>query len=83
MRDWWSEGSALSFSRGDRGFVAVNNGDAELSRTFQTSLPAGTYCDVASAQGGCGRKAQVSDNGTAQLTLPARSAVALYVEATG
>ncbi|WP_326686018.1 MULTISPECIES: alpha-amylase family protein [unclassified Streptomyces] len=83
LKDWWSEGAALSFSRDDRGFVAVNNGDGELSRTFQTSLPAGSYCNVASAQGGCDQKVEVTDGGTVQLTLPARSAVALYVDATG
>ncbi len=83
LTDWWSEGQALAFGRGDRGFVALNNGDAELSRTFRTSLPAGTYCDVAAAQGGCAQKVTVAADGSARLTVPARQAVAFHVEAAG
>ncbi|NSC25160.1 glycosidase [Streptomyces albus subsp. chlorinus] len=83
LTHWWSEGPALAFGRGDKGFVALNNGDRELNRTFRTSLPEGTYCNVASAQGGCGQKVTVAADGTAQLTVPARSAVALHVNATG
>ncbi|WP_369200441.1 alpha-amylase family protein [Streptomyces sp. PU-14G] len=82
LTDWWSEGQALAFSRGDKGFVALNNSDSEVSRAFTTSLPAGTYCNVASAQSGCEQKVRVGSDGTAQVTLPARSAVALHVDAT-
>ncbi|MFG7940534.1 alpha-amylase [Streptomyces cacaoi] len=81
--DWWSEGQALAFSRGERGFVALNNGDAPLSRTFDTSLPQGSYCNVASEQGGCDEKVEVAADGTAQATVPAHAALALHVDATG
>lgn len=45
--NWWSNGdNQVAFSRGDKGFLALNREGGALSRTFQTGLPAGTYCDV-------------------------------------
>ncbi|MGP3987094.1 alpha-amylase [Streptomyces sp. 3N207] len=82
LTDWWSEGQALAFGRGNKGFLALNNGDGELSRTFQTSLPAGTYCNAAAAQGGCAQKFTVAADGSTQVTVPAHGAVALHVNAT-
>ncbi len=46
---WWEDpsGNAVAFARGDRGYVVVNNATAPITgRSFQTSMPAGTYCDV-------------------------------------
>ncbi|MFE1824860.1 alpha amylase C-terminal domain-containing protein [Streptomyces anulatus] len=53
---------------------------AELNRTFTTTLPAGTYCNVvAAAPGSCdGNGTTVADDGTATITVPARGAVALH-----
>ncbi|WP_019544514.1 alpha-amylase [Streptomyces sulphureus] len=82
LGDWWSEGSALAFSRGDAGFVALNNGDGTLDRSFSSSLPAGTYCNVASTEGGCSDTVDVSEDGTVQTTVPAHGAVALHTGAT-
>jgi alpha-amylase len=49
LTDWWENGSdQIAFGRGSAGFVVFNRNPAELTRTFQTSLAAGTYCDVAS-----------------------------------
>ncbi|GAB7029718.1 alpha-amylase family protein [Streptomyces sp. NPDC021749] len=82
LTNWWDNGaSALAFARNGKGFVALNNGDAALTRTFATSLPAGTYCDVVhAAPSSChGHTVTVGDDGTAQVTVPARSAVALHV----
>ncbi len=43
--------------RGSKAFVAINHEGRALTQTFQTSLPAGTYCDVQhgdpTASGGC------------------------------
>jgi Alpha amylase, C-terminal all-beta domain len=36
----------LDYYSGSMGFVAINNEDSPWTATFQTSLPAGTYCDV-------------------------------------
>ena len=46
--DVWSEGDAVAFGRGERGFVVVNAGDEELRTELTTSLPDGDYCDVLS-----------------------------------
>ncbi|MFD9812261.1 alpha-amylase family protein [Streptomyces sp. NPDC059080] len=84
LANWWDNGGdAISFSRGDSGFVALNDGDGDVSRTFTTALPAGTYCNVVkAAPGDCaGNTVTVGDDGTAQLTVPARSAVALHIGA--
>ncbi|MFF4285761.1 alpha-amylase family protein [Streptomyces sp. NPDC001633] len=82
LTNWWDNGgSALAFARSGKGFVALNNGDAALTQTFATSLPAGTYCDVVhAAPSSCdGHTVTVGDDGKAQVTVPARSAVALHV----
>ncbi|MFI9045442.1 alpha-amylase family protein [Streptomyces sp. NPDC053427] len=84
LTDWWDNGgSAIAFGRAGKGFVALNNGDGELRQTFATSLPAGTYCNVAkAAPDSCdGNTVSVGDDGKAQLTVPARSAVALHIGA--
>ena len=36
----------IAFGRGQKGFVVINNGLTSASRTYQTSLPAGRYCDI-------------------------------------
>ncbi|MER7395208.1 alpha-amylase family protein [Streptomyces sp. NPDC000151] len=84
LTDWWDNGSsAIAFGRGDKGFVALNAGDGELSETFATSLPTGTYCNVAkAAPDSCdGNTVTVGDDGKAKLTVPAKGAVALHVGA--
>ncbi|WP_406481900.1 alpha-amylase family protein [Streptomyces platensis] len=82
LTDWWDNGgSAIAFGRGGKGFVALNNGDGELKQAFATSLPAGTYCNVvAAAPSACdGHAVTVGDDGKAQLTVPAKGAVALHI----
>ncbi|WP_456284772.1 alpha-amylase family glycosyl hydrolase [Microbacterium sp. JZ70] len=49
ITDKWTNGSsAIAFGRGDAGFVAINRG-GDLTRTFTTSLPDGTYYNVIDA----------------------------------
>ncbi|MGD3109086.1 alpha-amylase [Streptomyces sp. YGL11-2] len=82
LTDWWDNGgSAIAFGRGKAGFVVVNNGDGELHQTFATPLPGGTYCNVvAAAPASCdGHTVTVGADGKAQITVPARSAVALHI----
>ncbi|CAE7229032.1 unnamed protein product [Rhizoctonia solani] len=82
----WEQGSnqQIAFGRGNAGFVGINNEDWEWTRTFQTSLPSGTYCDVASGKkegNSCtGGKTTVS-NGSLTITIPGRSAVAYHIGA--
>ena len=44
---WWDNGAnAIAFSRGDKGFVAINRESTAVAATITTGLAAGTYCDV-------------------------------------
>ena len=55
VTNWWSNGSnAIAFGRGDKGFVAINHESGPVTQTFQTSLPAGNYCDVQHGDPGAG-----------------------------
>jgi alpha-amylase len=81
---WWDDGNhAIAFSRGDKGFVAINNGTTALATSVTTSLAEGLYCDRLTggvAGGGCaGTTIVVSTGGQVQLTLPPRSAIAIDI----
>jgi alpha-amylase len=77
VTDWWDNGGdQIAFGRGAKAYVAINHESSALTRTFQTSLPAGDYCDVQSGKG-------VTVNGSGQFTatLGANTAVALHTGA--
>ncbi|MET9318602.1 carbohydrate-binding module family 20 domain-containing protein [Streptomyces sp. NPDC003038] len=77
VTDWWDNGAdQIAFGRGAKAYVAINHEGSSLSRTFQTSLPAGDYCDVQS-----GRTVNVNSSGQFTATLGAGTAVALHVNA--
>lgn len=48
VTNWWDNGNdAIAFGRGDKGYLILNDESSALTgRSFQTSLPAGVYCDV-------------------------------------
>jgi len=86
VANWFDNGAnAIAFSRGAKGFVAINRESGPLAATLQTGLPAGTYCDVLT--GGrdgaacAGDTIVVGPGGSAVLNLAAMSAVAIHVEA--
>lgn len=84
--NWWSDGTnAIAFGRGARGFTVINKEGGTLSRTFQTGLPAGTYCDVIHgdyAGGSCsGPTVTVASGGTATISAGPMDAVAIHVNA--
>lgn len=86
LTNWWSNGSnQIAFGRGSNAYVAFNRGGSALTRTFQTSLPAGTYCDVMSgdATGSTctGTTYQVNAAGQVTATVPANGVLALHVNA--
>jgi alpha-amylase len=86
VTNWWSNGSSqIAFGRGSAAYVAFNRSGTALSRTFQTSLPAGTYCDVMNgdpAGGSCtGPAYQVNASGQVTATVPAGGALALHTGA--
>ncbi|HYJ80396.1 MAG TPA: alpha amylase C-terminal domain-containing protein, partial [Longimicrobiaceae bacterium] len=80
---WWDNGTnAVAFSRGSKGFVAINRESATLVATLPTGLDAGVYCDVLSggrSGAACaGTSVVVGAGGTVQLNLAAGSAVAIH-----
>jgi len=47
LQNWWSQGGAIAFSRGNKGFFAMAS-NSGLDTTIHTGLPAGSYCNVIS-----------------------------------
>lgn len=77
VSNWWDNGGdQIAFGRGSKAYVAINHEGSALSRTFQTSLPAGTYCDVQTGNG-----VTVNASGQFTATLAAQTALALHVGA--
>lgn len=79
VADWWDDGNnAIGFGRGSKGYVAINHESSALTRTYQTSLPAGTYCNVQS-------NTTVTVNGSGQFTatLGSNTALAIYTGKPG
>jgi alpha-amylase len=78
---WWDNGAnAIGFGRGDRGYVAINNRGSTLQQTFQTSLPAGTYCDVVASRT-CATTVTVDYSGRFAAQIPQYGALAIHVGA--
>jgi alpha-amylase len=76
VTNWWDDGNnAIAFGRGGKGYLAINHESGAITRTFATSLPAGSYCDV---QHG-GARYTVGSDGRFTATIGANDAVALYV----
>ncbi|MGW3149088.1 alpha-amylase [Streptomyces sp. NPDC001177] len=74
VRDWWDNGyQAIAFGRGNKGYVAINHEASALTRTYQTSLPAGTYCNVQN-----NTTVTVNSSGQFTATLGSNTALAIY-----
>ncbi len=84
-RAWDNGTSALAFSRGTLGFVAINAGASALSATVPSALAAGSYCDVLSGGGdndSCvGQTITVAANGMIAVQLDPYSAIAILTGA--
>ncbi|MFC8210435.1 carbohydrate-binding module family 20 domain-containing protein, partial [Streptomyces sp. NPDC057296] len=77
VTDWWDDGGdRIAFGRGSKAYVALNHEGTPLTRTFQTSLPAGDYCDVQTGKG-----VTVDTAGRFTATVAAGTALALHVGA--
>ncbi|XP_014672558.1 PREDICTED: alpha-amylase 1-like [Priapulus caudatus] len=49
VENWWGRGDQIAFSRGRKGFLAINNDYSQtMSGEFYTGLPEGFYCDCIS-----------------------------------
>jgi alpha-amylase len=79
---WWDNGAdAIAFSRGDKGFVAINRGSGGIATTVATGLPPGAYCDLltggTSGAACAGTTVTIDATGSLQLNLASNSAVAI------
>jgi alpha-amylase len=73
INHWWDDGSnAIAFSRGDKGFVAINNGGSMLNMKLTTGMAPGTYRDLLT-----GSLVVVDGSNAVTLNLPAKSALAI------
>ncbi|XP_034951009.1 alpha-amylase 2-like [Chelonus insularis] len=51
ITNWWDNGhNQIAFSRGNKGFIAINADNIDLKQKIQTNLPAGKYCDIISGE---------------------------------
>ncbi|WP_257574325.1 carbohydrate-binding module family 20 domain-containing protein [Streptomyces sp. JJ66] len=77
VTDWWDNGNdAIAFGRGSAAYVALNHEPHALTRTFDSSLAAGTYCDVQR-----GTPVTVDRSGRFTATLAPDTALALHTGA--
>ncbi len=86
VNHWWDDGdNAIAFSRGNRGFVAINRQDATVATTISTGVPPGTYCDLLtgglSGTACVGTTIVVDSAGAVQLQLAPVSALAIDTSA--
>lgn len=84
LTGWWdNDGNAIAFSRGDRGFVAINRETTSITQSVATPLAPGTYCDLLTGgrNGGVcvGTTVIVGNDGLVQFTLAPDRALAIDV----
>ena len=82
IANWADDGvNLIAFSRGHRGWIAINNATSAKTRTFDTGLAPGTYCDIihgSVSHGSCsGPTITVGPGGMASVTVAAKDSVAL------
>ncbi|MCA9952786.1 MAG: DUF3372 domain-containing protein, partial [Anaerolineales bacterium] len=47
VTDWWDDGNnQIAYGRSSKGYVAINRDNSDLTRTFSSSMAAGSYCDI-------------------------------------
>jgi alpha-amylase len=83
--NWFDDGvNLIAFSRGHRGWLAMNNESTAQTRTFATGLHTGTYCDIIHGSfrnSSCsGPTVVVGPAGNASVTVPAKDSVAFTTE---
>ena len=85
VRNMYDDGvNLIAFSRGIRGWIAINNHGTSQTHTFTTGLAAGTYCDVihgtfsvsVHATSCSGPTVKVDSAGRATVTVSALDSVA-------
>lgn len=80
VNNWWDNGSnAIGFSRGDLGYILINNETYPVTVTVQTGMPAGQYCNILAGKDECsGATITVNTDGTAQFSVASMSAAAIH-----
>ena len=74
ITNWWSnDNNQIAFSRGDKGFVVINNESQALTHNFQTGLPQGSYRDIIK-----NLKVEVDHLGMAAIHLGPESALVIH-----
>ncbi|MGW0991739.1 alpha-amylase [Streptomyces sp. NPDC002523] len=74
VTNWWDDGNNLiTFGRGTKGYVVINHESTAADRSYQTSLPAGTYCDVQA-----NRTVTVNSTGWFTASVAPNTALAIY-----
>ncbi len=81
IENWYDDGdNFVAFSRGDRGFFAVNNSTRAKGVRLQTGLARGSYCDISDGGvigGRCvGARITVGANGVATMRVSGKDAIA-------
>lgn len=76
----------ISFCRGKKGFVAINNSNQNLTATLNACVPDGIYCDIISGDlvnGHCSGKSVSVKSGKARIELSSTSIgfLAIHVDA--
>jgi alpha-amylase len=82
VTNWYDDGvNLISFSRGNRAWISINNETTAQTHTFTTGLPRGRYCDVihggVSHDSCTGITVVVDRHGMATVTVPAKDSVAI------
>ena len=73
INHWWDNGAnAIAFTRGDKGFVAINNGTSPVDTTIPTGMASGTYVDLLT-----GSSIVIDATGAVHLILSSRTAIAI------
>jgi alpha-amylase len=81
VANWYDDGvNLIAFSRGEKGWITINNEATPQTHTFHTGLRAGTYCDIIHGNysgGSCsGPTVTVDGKGLATVTVPGKDAIA-------
>ena len=84
LSNWWdNDANAIAFSRGDKGFVAINREMTPVTATVPTPIAPGTYCDLLTGGkvgGVCvGTTVVVAGDGTIALSLASDKAIAIDI----
>jgi alpha-amylase len=76
VSNWWTNGrDQMAYSRGNLGFVLINNSTDNIHQTFQTGLLAGSYCNLMDVN--CSNTIVVNQAGLASINLAKMSALVL------